>query len=178
MLFTYKYVHGHEIEKFQQYSDFLFLKVWSRARTPFDSSKLDKFPDLKAKYESFDYLTDPNKWGFQFNYQIEKIYTEFQKLSAAQKKRLRYWYRTNNKIHSLFTNQSKRPITYADLDAEFPSLSKELKKFYRRLYGNESPFILTEFGDINKIRKDHYKKFFELNFGGHEGLCPFCTEWT
>jgi len=174
MLFPYKYVSNHEIEKFQIYSNFLFLKVWSRARTPFDSSKLDHFPDLKQKYESFDYITDPKKWGYQFNFQIETIYKECQKLSKSDKKRLRLWYKLNNNIHGLFVNSQKIPITYLMLEVEFPKLSEELKKFYRRLYGNESPFILDEFGNIDTIKRKHYEAFFNLNFDGHEGLCPFC----
>ncbi|TPE43342.1 hypothetical protein [Pontibacter mangrovi] len=174
MLFTYKYVHNHEILKFQRYSNFLFLKVWSRARTPFDSTKLDRCQDLKDIYESFDYLTDPEKWGYQFNLSIEKIYAEFLKLSKAQKKQLRHWYKLNNNIHSLFVNTNKLPISYKTLDLLYPSLSIELKKFYKRLYGNNSPFLLKDFGDFNKIKKSHYKEFFNINFGGHEGLCPFC----
>lgn len=174
MLFKYDYVPIHDIYKFQKYSDFLFLKVWSRARTPFDSSKLDRFPDLKDKYESFDYLTDSDTWGYKFNLSIERIYSEFQKLGKSDKKRLRHWYKLNNNIHGLFVNPQKQPITYLMLEVYFPSLSTELKKFYRKLYGNESPFILSEFGNINSIKKSHYKAFFDLNFGGHEGLCPFC----
>jgi hypothetical protein len=174
MLFTYKYVYGHEIEKFQRYSDFLFLKVWSRARTPFDSDKLAQLPDLKAVYESFSYLTDPISFGYQFNLQIEKIYAEFLKLSKSEKKRLRCYYRLNNSIHSLFFNSGKVPISYALLDTQFADLSKELKKFYRHLYGSKSAFLLTDFGKFDDIKKRHYKAFFALNFGGHEGICPFC----
>lgn len=174
MLFSYKYVEGHEIEKFQNYSNFLFLKVWSRARTPFDSNKLARFPDLKRIYESFDYLTDTTTWGYQFNFQIETIYAEFLKLTKSQKKRLRYYYKLNNRVHSLFCNVNKTPITYELLDNEHPSLSKELKKFYRNLYGSTSPFLLAAFGDLNSIKKNHYKEFFIKNFDGHEGLCPFC----
>ena len=118
MLFTYKYVEGHKIEKFQKYSDFLFLRVWSRARTPFDSSKFEQFEELKEKYESFDYLTDEKSWGYQFNYQIEVIYDEFLKLSKSQKKKLRYWYRTNNKVHGLFVNTRKVLVSYSMVEAE------------------------------------------------------------
>lgn len=174
MLFTYKYVAGHEILKFQKYSDFLFLKVWSRARTPFDSNKLSQLPELQKVYESFGYLEDPKSWGYQFNFQVERIYAEFLKLSKSQKKELRYWYKLNNRIESLFTNPNKTPITYSSLDSLYPSLSKELKIFYRRLYGNTSPFLLKDFGDFNKLKKSHYKEFFNKNFEGHEGLCPFC----
>lgn len=174
MLFAYKYVEGHEIAKFQRYSDFLFLKVWSRARTPFDSSKFDQLPELKTIYESFDYLSDPKSFGYQFNFRIEKIYAEFLKLSKSQKKELRNWYKLNNRVSSLFANSAKEPVSYAKLEKSYPSLAKELKTFYRRLYGSESPFLLKDFGFFNDIKKSHYRAFFNENFGGHEGLCPFC----
>src|SRR4051794_17195037 len=112
MLFPYKYVEDHEIEKFQKYSNFLFLKVWSRARanTSFDSTKLDQFLELKTIYESFHYLNDPKSWGYQFNYRIETIYSEFSKLSKSQKKEMRRYYKINNNINGLFRNTNKSPI--------------------------------------------------------------------
>lgn len=174
MLFTYKYVQGHEIEKFHRYSNFLFLKVWSRARTPFDSSKLDQYQELKDLYESFHYESDPDTWAFQFNLHIETIYSEFLKLTKSQQKQLRTWYKLNNSIQGLFINSNKIPITYEQLDTLFPLLSKELKKFYRRLYGAKSPFLLSAFGNLDTIKKSHYHEFFNENFDGHEGICPFC----
>ncbi len=173
MLYTYKYI-SHDIEEFQKYSDFLFLKVWLKARTPFDSEKLNRNQALKDIYESFNYLGDPQSWGYMFNFSIEAIYKEFCKISKSQKKQFKNWYKTNNKIHSIFINNGIKPIGYKDISSQFPKISELLKKFYRKLYGAYSPFLLKEFGFFDKIKKDHYKNFFELNFDGHEGICPFC----
>lgn len=178
MLFNYKYV-THEIEKFQQYSDFLFLKVWVKARGDFDSEKLARFPELKDIYEQLgnvDYSEDKKKGKSAkfFNSSIENIYKEFLKLGKSQRKELKRWYLINNNIHSLFMNSNKNLISYKTIDIKYPNLSKLLKSFYRKLYGSESPFNLVIFGDLDKIKKDHYKDFIIENFDGHEGICPFC----
>src|SRR5690606_25360493 len=171
MLFNYTYV-THEIEKFQKYSDFLFLKVWLKARGDFGSEKLAKCPELKDIYEELG--NDDGVSATFFNSSIENIYKEFLKLGKSQRKELKRWYIINNKIHSLFINTDKNLISYKTIDLKYPKLSKLLKSFYRKLYGSESPFNLVIFGDLDKIKKDHYEKFIIDNFDGHEGICPFC----
>ncbi|UZD22300.1 hypothetical protein [Algoriphagus halophytocola] len=171
MLFKYKYVN-HEIEKFQKYSDFLFNHVWTKARGDFDSSKLNQYPELKTIYETLHY--DDGDWAQFFNSSIENIYAEFLKLGKAQRKELKRWYRTNNKIHSLCVNTHKSPIKYSEIENRYPRLSVLLKAFYERLYGASSPFNLAVFGKLKELKKSHYQDFIEANFDGHEGICPFC----
>src|SRR5690606_36912287 len=144
MLFKYKYVN-HEIEKFQKYSDFLFNHVWTKARRDFDPSKLNQYPELKTIYETLHY--DDGDWAQFFNSSIENIYAEFQKLGKAQRKELKRWYKTNNRIHSLCVNINRSPIQYSDIETRYPRLSALLKTFYERLYGASSPFILAVFGN-------------------------------
>ncbi len=171
MLFKYKYVN-HEIEKFQKYSDFLFNHVWTKARGDFDSSKLNQYSELKTIYETLHY--DDGDWAQFFNSSIENIYAEFLNLGKAQRKELKRWYRTNNRIHSLCVNTNLNPIKYSDIEAKYPRLSTLLKTFYERLYGATSPFILAVFGNLKELKKSHYKEFIDANFDGHEGVCPFC----
>lgn len=171
MLFNYTYV-THEIEKFQKYSDFLFLKVWLKARGDFGSEKLARCPELKKIYEELG--NDDGVSATFFNSSIENIYKEFLKLGKSQRKELKRWYLINNNIHSLCVNSNKNPITYKFIETKYPNLSKLLKSFYEKLYGSKSPFNLVIFGDLDKIKKDHYKKFIIDNFDGHEGICPFC----
>lgn len=171
MLFRYKYIN-HEIEKFQKYSDFLFLHVWLKARGTFDSSKLRGNLELKRIYETLHH--DDGKWAYFFNSSIENIYSEFAKLNKNQRLKLRRWYKRNNNIEYLFSNRKYHPVTYKKLEIDFPRLGNLLKSFYKRLYGSESPFILAPFGNLLSLKDNHYKKFIDLNFDGHEGICPFC----
>jgi hypothetical protein len=171
MLLPYKYIN-HEIEKFQRYLDFLFLEVWSKARGPFNSSKLNQLPELKSIYEILHF--DDGDWAFFFNSHIELIYDEFLKIGRPSRKELRRWYRINNKIHSLCINTSLEPINYKSLEVKYPRLKNLLKTFYSRLYDSKSPFLLAVFGNLRELKKSHYAAFIDANFDGHEGVCHFC----
>jgi hypothetical protein len=171
MLFPYKYVN-HDIEKLQGFLDFLFFKVWCRARTNFDSSKLNRNPQLKAIYETLHH--DDGEWATFFNSHIENIYKEFLNTTKSERKRLKKSYRINNNINGLCLNKKKTPLCYDDLEKEHPKLCKLLQSFYSNLYGAKSPFILAVFGNLIELKKDHYKEFIVKNFDGHEGRCPFC----
>lgn len=171
MHFTYKYV-SHKIEKLQEYLDFLFYKVWLKANGKFDSSKLNGNAELKKIYEDLHH--SDSKWAHFFNSHIENIYKEFLKLDKKERRKFKKWYKINNNIEALCTNKKKNVLKYDQLEADYPDLSKLLKTFYMKLYGSESPFNLAVFGNLKDLKKDHYKKFIEENFDGHEGICPFC----
>jgi hypothetical protein len=171
MLFPYKYV-PHEIEKFQKYLDFLFMEVWCKARGKFSSAKLRCNPELKRIYERLHY--EDSKGAQFFNSHIEMIYEDFLKINKDKRKKLKEWYRTNNKISAVYGNRYLQPVNFDRLIKRHPVLGKHLKTFYSRLYSNESPFNLAAFGNLKEIKKRHYKKFIDANFGGHEGICPFC----
>lgn len=171
MLFPYKYIN-HDIEKLQSYLDFLFLKVWCKARVDFDSSKLDRYAELKTIYETLHH--DDGEWATFFNGHIEDIYKEFLKKSKSERKQLKKYYLINNNINSLCVSNSKSPLCYDDLEKQHPKLCKLLKTFYSKLYGAKSPFILAVFGNLLTLKADHYKEFNIVNFDGHEGKCPFC----
>lgn len=171
MLFTYKYV-THEIEKFQRYSDFLFLDVWCNAKGEFNSKKLRNCCELQKIYEGFHF--DEGISATFFNSHIEKIYGEFLNIDRRSREKLKSWYKVNNRISFIYRKNVKSPISYNQLSKKHPELTKLLKSFYSKLYGNESPFILKAFGNLKEIKKSHYKKFIDENFNGHEGICPFC----
>jgi len=172
MLFTYKYVHGHEIEKFQRYCNFLFLKVWLPAKGKFSSAKLRGFPELQKIYERLHY--EDSKGAQFFNGHIEMIFNHFLPLSKTERKKMKKWYLINNKIEALCCDKRIIPKSYKSLEKKYPDLTKHVKSFYSKLYDTESPFTLAAFGDLKKIKANHYGKFIDLNFGGHEGICPFC----
>jgi hypothetical protein len=171
MLFTYKYIN-HEIEKFQNFSDFLFIDVWFNARGEFNSKKLRGNRQLQMIYEEFHY--DDGKWATFFNSHIELIYAEFLNIDKTSREKLKKWYKLNNRISFIYKKNIKSPISYDQLFKKHPELTKLLKSFYSKLYGENSPYILKAFGNLKEIKKSHYKDFIDKNFNGHEGICPFC----
>jgi len=182
MIFTYQYIN-HDIEKFQEYLDFLFYDVWMVAEGEFNIEKLNGNPELKRIYEELgnvDY--DPinakknqkGKSAYFFNSSIKAIYDEFEKIKGDNgfKRQLIEFYRSNNDVESLCSNKAKIPITYPELIAKYPDLGKALYSFYSKLYGNESPFNLDIFGKLNDVLiLAHYKSFMIVN---DDGICPFC----
>jgi hypothetical protein len=168
MLFPYKYIK-HEIEKFQRYSDFLFLEVWCKAKKPFSSKLLAKLPELEAIYEKLH--NDDSKSAKFFNSHVEEIYAEFLKLNSNEIEKLKKWYKLNNQINTLCNNKNIYPLDYKKLIKKHPLLGAKIRSFYTSLYGKKSPFNLVAFGNLKKIIKDHYKSFVEIN---DEEICPFC----
>lgn len=168
MLFPFKYIN-HEIEKFQKYSDFLFLEVWLNAKKPFNSLALAKLPELKNIYEKLH--NEDSEGARFFNGHIEEIHNEFIKLQSSDRNKLKHWYKINNNISGLCENRNINPINYKTLLKKHPILGAKIKSFYTNLYGKESPFNLVAFGDLRKIIDSHYKKFVEIN---NEEICPFC----
>lgn len=180
MLFTYKYI-SHDIEKLQEYLDFLFFEVWINANGDFDAEKLNNNPDLKRIYIDFgnvDYYpntakkSQKGKSEYFFNSSIEKIHKEFAKLTDIQKQEIKEWYISNNSVELLCNDKTKIPVNYTELKAKYKDLEKEINDFYTNLYGNSSPFNLRAFGRLSKdLLPSHYKAFMTEN---KEGLCPFC----
>lgn len=181
MIFTYRYIK-HDIEKLQEFLDFLFYDVWLVAEGDFNAEKLNGNKDLKNIYlelGNVDY--DPSsakknqkgKSAYFFNSSIEVIFKEFAKIDDDTfKLELIDFYSNNNDIESLCSNKIKIPITYIELKGKYPDLEKALSGFYSKLYGGESPFNLEEFGQLNnKLIKSHYKEFMNVN---NDGICPFC----
>ncbi|REH00990.1 hypothetical protein [Flavobacterium aquicola] len=181
MIFTYQYIK-HDIEKLQEYLDFLFYDVWLVAEDDFDIEKLNGNQELKDIYEDLgnvDY--DPTsavknqkgKSAYFFNSSIENIFSEFAKIKDDRfKLDLIDFYSSNNNISLLCADKTKNPICYDEIKNKYPDLANALKSFYSKLYGNESPFNLEIFGKLNdKLIISHYNDFIELN---DDGICPFC----
>ncbi len=169
MLFTYRYI-SHDIEKLQEYLDFLFYEVWLNANGEFDAEKLNGNPELRQIY--IDFGNSEGKWAMFFNSSIEKIYSEFAKVDEDFKAELRTLYEANNDVESLCCDKSRIPVTYDEIKARYPDLEKELRAFYSKLCGTESPFNLEAFGQLNKkMIPSHYEAFMTEN---EDGVCPFC----
>jgi len=170
MLFTYKYI-SHDIEKLQEYLDFLFEEVWIVAEGSFNFNKLDGKKELKDLCEKLE--LEGTEWGEFFNNRIAWIHDEFAKIDDDDfKLELIDCYYYNNEVEILCNDKLKTPIDYTTLKTRYPELENAINSLYTRLYGSTSPFNLEAFGQLSKkMIPSHYKEFMEEN---KEGLCPFC----
>jgi hypothetical protein len=181
LLFNYTYI-SHEVEKLQDYLDFLFNEVWLFAEGDFDAEKLK---GNKALYDFYinnhfidydvsnDINNDEGVAANFFNSSIEKIFKAFAAINDDNfKLELIDYYSNNNNIEEICSNPKLPILTYKALKAKQETLGKELKSFYSKLYGKESPFNLKDFGSLKtKSLPAHYNAFFTQN---NEGKCPFC----
>lgn len=174
MHFTYTYIE-HEVEKFQEYLDFLFYEVWCKAEGEFDADKLNGNPELKQIYIDLGNIEINAKGGKSadfFNSHIENIYAEFLKLEEDQIENLKVGYKSNNDVEGLCSDKAILPLIYTQFPEDQVNLAKLLKSFYGNLYGSNSPFNLAIFGKLGKkILPDHYEKFMDEN---DREKCPFC----
>jgi len=170
MLFPYTYV-PHQMERIQEFLDFIFLEIWSQAPNTGDFS-LNLFngnDELKNLMERF-YWSDTQGGDFFYGH-VERIYNLFSQLSAQQIDDIQACYRANNTIDQVCCNQPALEITrYSDIAANFPDLLEQISSFYKGLYSKK---ILTNgafkeyVGDIEQ----HYESFMTQN---NVGKCPFC----
>jgi len=161
---------NHEIDKLQDYLDFLFFEVWINAEGVFNSELLRANEELFEIYEVLE--VQDSEWGNFFNSRIASIYNEFAGVDADFKNTLRDSYIANNNIEGLCSNKEIIPITYQDINARYPKLAAILKEFYSRIYGSKSPFNLKVFGFLNEtLLQDYDTEFMKIN--GKE-ICPFC----
>lgn len=168
MLFPYTYV-PHSIEKMQDFVDFIFFAVWSKAHSR-GAYGLHLFAANAKLYEvmkSFHY--SDSKGAAFFNTNVESIYKTFQDLPAGAIRKLRRWYKGNNNLEGVCANDARVPlIRYTELKAAYPKLAEQLETFFKGLYERLGLATLrNKIGDID----DHYQAFMKANA---TGKCPFC----
>lgn len=167
MLFGYRYI-PHNLEEIQKYIDFLFLKIWIKAKEDdeFVIDKLNELPEFKSlvleikeKQVSKDYMLGP----------ISSIYNHFKHLNKQQLNDLEIGYRNNNMIEELCANIDYEPLTYEDIKDFNKDLAGELKTFFTNLFEHVLNYstVKKEIGTLD----DHYNKLVNIN---KKGICPFC----
>lgn len=168
MLFPYIYV-PHQMEKMQEFIDFIFYAVWCKARKKgnYDLRLFAANAKLYAVIEKFHY--SDTKGADFFNRNIESIYKEFQKLSPGQIRQIQRWYKGNNDIERVCANDSRVHLAkYEDIKKEFPNLAELFGTFFKGLYERLDIAALKEkIGDIDS----HYDDFLKKNL---LRKCPFC----
>lgn len=168
MLFAYKYV-PHQIEKMQEFIDFIFYKVWCKAPNngPFNLDLFNGNADLKEVMETF-YYSDTKGADFIYGH-VERIYGHFATLTPAHIDQFKQWYQANNNIEKVCANDPTLHLArYPDITPIHKDLSEQLATFFKGLYSYLGIAALkNKIGDID----DHYQKFMQEN---RIGKCPFC----
>lgn len=170
MLFAYTYV-PHQMEKMQEFIDFIFLEVWRNAPTS-GAFSLDLFaakPELHEVMKAFCY-SDAKGADFFYGH-VERIYALFAQLTGPQIQQFELWFRGNNDIEKVCANDpATHLVRYADIPAGHKELCGELGAFFKGLYAQSLlglAALRDKIGDID----DHYDAFVQAN---DEGKCPFC----
>ncbi|MEL6401049.1 MAG: hypothetical protein AAFR26_18570 [Cyanobacteria bacterium J06626_4] len=167
MLFAYTYV-PHQMEKMQEFIDFIFFEVWCKAPDgePFSLDLFDGHAELKEVMEAFHY--SDTKGADFFNSHVESIYGLFATLTSDQIDKFRQWYQANNEIEKVCANdQTVHVVTYSDIETTHLSLGEQLKSFFEKLYSFNPKALREKIGQID----DHYHDFVAVN---NKGKCPFC----
>jgi len=171
MLFSYTYI-THNMEKMQEYMDYIFYEVWYKAIYTEGGFSLDLFnakSELKEIMESFYY--DDTVGGDLFYESIEEIFYLFQKIDSIQTNQLKAWYDANNNIELLCANTAGiTPVTYSELETFHKALHDKIKKLFKNLYGKKIIGLKAITDKIGKI-DEHNKAFMEINT---KGKCPCC----
>ena len=103
MLFPYTYV-PHQMEKMQEFIDFIFFKVWCKAPTsgPFGLNLFDTNAELREVMGAF-YYSDAKGSDFFYGY-VERIHGLFAALTPAQISQFQQWYQSNNDLEKTCAN--------------------------------------------------------------------------
>lgn len=158
MLYFYKSISPHPIEKLHSYLDFFITKM---------------FDDTQAVY-THAYLIHPDFQGIidtykeQIDDRLADVFNAYIGLASPQEKQIvKDAYSINNDILSL-SNATNTPIKYSQLPA---GISTQIKSLYDELWGDNK--ILGYATVVNSCGtvKQHFNRFREVN---EFLVCPFC----
>jgi len=171
MLFKYTYIR-HDMEKMQEYMDYIFYEVWYKAMYTQGGFSLELFNqklELKEIMESFFY--SDTEGGDLFYESVEEIFYLFQKIDLIQTNQLKEWYDANNNIEALCANKAEiTPVTYNELNSFHKPLHDKIKKLFKNLYGKKIIGLKAVTDKIGTIDQ-HYQEFMTVNT---KGKCPCC----
>lgn len=173
MLFAYTYV-PHQMEKMQEFIDFIFYDVWCKAPVglEFSLALFDEEPDLKEVLSLFGFGQNAPERGRQFYKEIKEIYTLFEPLTPLEIDQFKQWYKANNDIDRACNNDPSIQLArYTDIAEHHSDLAEQLATFFKGLY-SQSLLKLAALRDKIGNIDDHYKSAFLT--GNSTGKCPFC----
>lgn len=169
MLFPYKYVQ-HQMERMQEFIDFIFHAVWCKAPTGghFGLHLFNANPDLREVMEAF-YYSDGQGADFFYGH-VERIYALFSGLSATEISQFQQWYQGNNDLEKACANDPTVQLArYTDIAVINKHLANQLETFFKGLYSRlDLAALRAKIGEID----DHYNNAFLSK--NRTGKCPFC----
>lgn len=170
MLFAYTYV-PHQMEKMQEFIDFIFHNVWCTAPTngPFGLNLFTANADLHDVMMAFLYSDAAGADFFYGN--VERIHGLFATLSAADIAQFQAWYQGNNDVQRVCDNDPATQLgRYTDIAVNHSHIADQLGTFFKGLYSQSLlnlAALRAKIGDIDS----HYQTFVQTNKAGR---CPFC----
>ena len=154
MLYFYKYLENHDINKLHEHIEYFFDEMYKRNSDRFSQNILHpEFKPLAKKCKKI--LLKP----------IKRIFKEFKALDDQEKDNVYNAFKTNNLIERLCRGEDE-PIHYEELP---DALREEIKAFFYNLY-EEFPKRKC-FVEIYGNQKQHFDEFCKLN---ERDICPFC----
>ncbi|MEO6421415.1 MAG: hypothetical protein ABIR84_01655 [Candidatus Nitrotoga sp.] len=172
MLFPYIYV-PHQMEKMQEFIEFIFLDVWCKAPIGlvFHPDLFDGNPDLKEVMSEFGFSAQAAERGKTFYKDVKAIYELFAPLSVQEIVQFKQWYRGNNDLEKVCANDPAAKLArYDDIPVAHKALNEQLATFFKGLYSQSLLDLAALRAKIGEI-DDHYKNFVQTN---KAGKCPFC----
>jgi len=156
MIYPYKYIDNHRIEKLHQYLEYFFEKMFADSCLVFDKNILIKenFSDI---FDSYSKVSEA----------LKNIFSKYQSLSESSKDKVKEAFEKNNMINDICTNRIE-PIQYFELD---DSIREELYDFYKSLW--ETTLRYKKVTDDSCSVTIHFKEFTDPTFQDVI-ICPFC----
>ena len=178
MLFPYKYLHSHKMEKMQTFINFIFYEVWCKAPNEeygiqLYESETDLFKVMEELYRRDMAAKLKDKSADKFFYTaVNEIYNEFKTLSGNEIDQYKSYFAANNMVEELCSGLTvQQPFTYDTLDPAKETLNQKIKNFFKELYS--SGFFDLKFvkDALESTLSDYYLAFVREN---NDGTCPFC----
>lgn len=178
MLFSYKYV-PHQMEKMQEFIDFIFFEVWCKAPEKEYGIHLFEaegkpWKSIMEKLFQLDLAGKLNAGGaaaFFYN-DVNLIFNEFKNLTANEIEYYKNVYKVNNNIEDACQNQCpQQPTKYTGLMSSKLNLNELLKDFFSNLYSSGFFNLKLVKDAFKSTLSEYYMDFVREN---NEDICPFC----
>lgn len=156
MIYPYKYLENHPIEKLHSYLDFFFSAMFINTSNTFDENILihQNFKDI---YDNYEKISTP----------LKEIFRIYHTLSSPKQKKLKEAFENNNKIAEICSNTIE-PIQYFELDSSIQTI---IYDFYIFLW--ENALAYKKIIDDGSSVTIHFEGFVKPT---HQQvlICPFC----
>ena len=177
MLFPYRPVPDHAMEKMHQYVDFIFHQIWCLApEQDYGLELFEAHPDLHEIIQGLEAKDRAGKLksngaGYQFLRNLNLVFSEFKKLTPSEIEDYQTRFAANNNLEDLCQNLPDcQPSPYSSLP-DRPALNAALHKFYSTLYSSGFFGLKRVREKLGSDLKSYYRDFAGEN---KRGICPFC----